>query len=149
MNNQPSGNPYHVVVAHSGFQPNRNNYPNNPPPSMMYGGHSQGINQGGTPPMYQGGMMQHPPHMMGGQGYPPPGNMGRPGYGGYQPPPQPAQAPDYSFLDPIIPIEKKQSLAQNLLKPEKEKITEVYKKLYIGKLPSDIKDDLIKRLLNC
>lgn len=148
MNNQPSGNPYHVV-AHSGFQPNRNNYPNYPPPNMMYGGHPQGYRQGGPPPMYQGGMMQHPPHMMGGQGYPPPVNMGGPGYGGYQPPPQAPPAADYSFLDPIIPIEKKQSLAQNLLKPEKEKITEVYKKLYIGKLPGDIKDDLIKRLLNC
>ena len=53
----------------------------------------------------------------------------------------------YSFLDPIIQPDKMYSPAQNLLKPQKEKITEVYKKLYIGKIPNDMKDNLIERLL--
>lgn len=53
----------------------------------------------------------------------------------------------YSFLDPIIPTEKKESYATSLLQAQNTKITEVYKKLYIGKIPTNVKDTLIERLL--
>ena len=96
------------------------------------------------PPHMQGpGMM--PPPGMGPPGYPPPMHP-EGGYGGYpQPPPQ----NNYSFLDPIIPTEKRESPAQALLKPQKAKIAEVYKKLYVGKIPIGVKDNIIERLLKC
>jgi len=87
------------------------------------------------------GMMH--PGGMGGPGYGQPGRMAQNEYSGYQQPPQ----TNYSFLDPIIPTEKQDSFAQNLLKPQKDKITEVYKKLYIGKIPTEIKDNIIERIL--
>jgi RNA recognition motif-containing protein len=83
---------------------------------------------------------------MGGPHYPPPQGGMHGEYGGYAPPPPPPNS-SYSFLDPIIPTAKMESPAQNLIKPQKEKVTEVYKKLYIGKIPSDVKDNIIERLL--
>jgi hypothetical protein len=139
MSNNYPGNPYNVVAS-SGFQPNSGNYqqmPNYPAPNMM---------QGGPPPMYS---HSAPPQMYNNTMHPQ--NMGGHGYhGGAQPqynyPPQ-RSGGSYSFLDPIIPTEKQESLVQNLLKPQTSKITEVYKKLYVGKIPSDVKDSMIERLL--
>lgn len=74
----------------------------------------------GPPPMYPGMGHQYPPQMMGGGSYgAPPMNMHRNDYGMYHAPPQPAQN-SYSFLEPIIPTEKHESLAQNLLKGNRD-----------------------------
>jgi len=124
MSNMPQINPYNVIAS-SSFQPNPGVYVppvNYPPPNMMHH----------MPPPMHGGMMPPP-------GYPP---MGYPGYNPYHvPPPQPPQN-NYSFLDPIIPTEKMESPFQQLLKPQKEKIFDVYKKLYVGKIPADIQGNL-------
>lgn len=95
-------------------------------------------------PMHGNGGM-HPPMMGGPHYHPHPAGM-HGEYGGYAPPAPPPNS-SYSFLDPIIPTAKMESPAQNLIKPQKEKVTEVYKKLYIGKIPSDFKDNIIERLL--
>jgi len=142
MNNQPPpGNPYNIVAS-SGFQPNPQHYP---PPQHQYPPHPQ---------MMPG--MPYPP-MEGQQMYPPQMNphANHYAYQQYSAPPQPAQPPapagnsdrNYSFLEPIIPTEKRESLAINMIRQDTSKITEVYKKVYIGKIPMEIKDSLIERLL--
>lgn len=161
--NIPQANPYNVVAS-SGFQPNPGVYM----PPVNYG------HPPGQPPM--------PPHMMGAPMMPPPGYGPPPGAGGYhqyQLPPPPMQQPEhqqhhhpppqqpsggesYSFLDPILPTQKKESVFQGLLKPQKDKIVDVYKKLYVGKIPQDIPgnppyniniyyhiDTLMERLFKC
>jgi hypothetical protein len=139
------------VVASSGFQPSNQNYQPQgsypppggyPPQNMMHGGMHQPP-YGGMPHMQGSHMM--PPGRMGSSGYPPAGGMQHSDYGNYHSQQQPA--PNYSFLDPIIPTEKKESMAKDLLKSTNEKITEVYKKLYIGKIPSEVKDNIIERIL--
>lgn len=112
---------------------------------MHYGGMPPPMYGGGMPPPMHGNGGMHPP-LMGGPHYPPPQGGMHGEYGGYAPPPPPPNS-SYSFLDPIIPTAKMESPAQNLIKPQKEKVTEVYKKLYIGKIPSDVKDNIIERLL--
>lgn len=142
MSGNYPGNPYNLGPNGS-YPPPGGQYP--PPGAYPPPGGPGGMPPGMYPPphgnMYPGGMM-HPqqissqPHY-----YAPPSNYQTTTYSA------PPQKSNYNFLDPIIPTEKAQSVAQNLLAPQSGKITEVYKKLYIGKIPGDVKDNLIERLL--
>lgn len=138
------------IIASSSFQPNAN-YSSADRGGMHHNMYHDRI----PPPMHHDRMM--PPPMIGSADFH--NQMPPKDYGGYHPPvmhkmghapPYHGQAQSsYSFLDPIIQPDKMYSPAQNLLKPQKEKITEVYKKLYIGKIPLDMKDNLVERLLKC
>ena len=111
------------IIASSSFQPNPGVYV----PPVNYMPPNAAHHAMPPPPAMHGGMM--PPHhgyqnpMMG--GYP-----GYPGHGGHD--------NRYSFLDPIIPTQKLESPVQQLLKPQKDKIFDIHKKLYVGKIPTDI-----------
>lgn len=144
MSNNPYGNPYNTNPP-PGYQPNMQGYPPQggyPPPQM-----GQGMPYPPMQPMNYSGM---PPSSMGNQMN---SQIGQYEYRGYPQPSlraTPSQNPNqqnYSFLDSIIPTEKHESFASNILQPQTSKITEVYKKLYIGRIPMDVKDNLIERIL--